>query len=144
LKRAVSWTIPCTDSELWLEDRVAFLGGQENVSATLAGWDVLAHPSLDEGFGPSVLEAMAAGLPVVATRVGGLPELIDDRATGLLVRPGDPPGLARALHILLGNPACARAMGSAGYVRAAAHFSVDRMVAETGDLYASLSRVRPV
>lgn len=124
---------------LGLEGQVTFLGWRADVSAVLARWAILAHPSLEEGFGLTALEAMAAGLPVVATRVGGLPEIVDDRVTGLLVRAGDPSDLARALKGLLGNPALARAMGSKGRERAAAHFSVDRMVAATRDIYANLA-----
>lgn len=124
---------------LGLEDRVTFLGWQTDISPALARWDVLVQPSLDEGFGLAALEAMAAGLPVVATRVGGLPEVVDEGSTGLLVPPADPASLAAALERLLRHPDLGSAMGAAGRERARAHFSVERMVAATSEVYASLT-----
>ena len=124
---------------LGLENQVTFLGWQADMDAALARWDVLVQPSLEEGFGLAALEAMAAGLPVVATRVGGLPELVEDGATGLLVAPADPSALAGAVERLLRNRDLGSAMGAAGRERAAACFSVDRMVAATSEVYATLA-----
>jgi L-malate glycosyltransferase len=124
---------------LGVEGQVTFLGWQTDMGAALARWDVLVQPSLDEGFGLAVLEAMAAGLPVVASRVGGLPEVVQEGRTGLLVAPADPSGLAAALESLLRDPDLGRTMGAAGQERARAHFPVERMVTSIAEIYASLT-----
>lgn len=123
---------------LGIENRVAFLGWRENLGSTLSGWDIFVQPSLDEGFGIAALEAMAAGLPVVASRVGGLCELVDDGRTGLLVPPGDPAVLAQCLAGLARDPERRRALGAAGRQRARERFSVDQMVSEITDVYAEM------
>ncbi|HEV2054416.1 MAG TPA: glycosyltransferase family 4 protein [Methylomirabilota bacterium] len=128
---------------LGLESQVTFLGWQTDMGAALARWDVLVQPSLDEGFGLAALEAMAAGLPVVATRVGGLPEVVEEGSTGLLVASADPSSLATALERLLRNPDLGSAMGAAGRERARAHFSVERMVTSIAEIYASLAGRAP-
>lgn len=89
--------------ELGVGDRVQFLGRREDVPALLAACDVFALPSLYEGSSLAVLEAMAAGIPVVSSAIGGTEELIDDGRSGLLVPPGDAPALAAALRRLLGD-----------------------------------------
>jgi glycosyltransferase involved in cell wall biosynthesis len=84
-------------AELNLGDRIAFLGAVRDVPALLAGACLFVLPSRSEGIPLTALEAMASGLPVVATRVGGLPEVVDHGVTGLLVSPGDPAALAQAI-----------------------------------------------
>jgi glycosyltransferase involved in cell wall biosynthesis len=102
---------------------------------------VLVQPSRADNLPLSILEAMAAGLPVVGTRVGGIPELVVDGKTGLLVEPENPRALADALEQLAGDPERARELGRNGAARAAEHFSPDgiaaRMVALYEDLCAS-------
>jgi glycosyltransferase involved in cell wall biosynthesis len=120
---------------LGLEHHIRFLGWQADLRASMRRWQIFAQPSVEEGFGIAALEAMAAGLPVLATRVGGLPELVEDDVTGILLPPGDPPALAHALARLLGNPATRRAMGNAARERARTHFSPDRMVEATAAIY---------
>jgi glycosyltransferase involved in cell wall biosynthesis len=88
----------------------------------------------------AVLEAMAAGKPVVATRVGGVPEVVDDGVTGLLVPPRDPDALADAVVRLLRDPNRMRRMGQAGLERVRRHFSVEQMVRRTEALYEELLR----
>ena len=88
-------------SRLGLEGRVRFLGWIEDVATVLSSWDVFVMPSLEEGFPIAALNAMAAGLPVVATKVGGVPELIEDGSSGLLVEPRDLEALVAALGTLL-------------------------------------------
>jgi len=105
------------------------------VPAVLASLDVFAMPSHYEAMGTSAIEAMMAGLPVVGSNVGGLKEVIDDGRTGLLVPPGAPARLAEAISELLANPALARRMGARGRQRALAHFSVDKMVEKTIQIY---------
>ena len=92
-------------------------------------------PSQSEGISLTILEAMACGLPVVATRVGGNPEVVDDGRTGLLVPPRDPAALGRALVHLAGHVEQAQAMGRAGRDRAEAHFDVRKMIAAYEALY---------
>lgn len=120
---------------LGLTDHVRFLGWQENVEALMSRWDIFAMPSLQEAFGIAALEAMAAGLPVVATAVGGVPELVQDGRTGWLVPPADPAALAERLRALLIDRELRIAMGAAGYARARNCFSMDRMVAGIGRIY---------
>ena len=95
-------------AELGLSKTVLFLGRRNDVPRLLACCDLFVLPSSAEGLPNSVLEAMAAGLPVVATRVGGIPEIIDDGASGLLVAPRDPQSLAAAILQLLANEEFAR------------------------------------
>jgi starch synthase len=101
---------------------------------------VFACPSLYEPLGIVNLEAMACGTAVVASRVGGIPEVVADGETGLLVPPDDPAELAAALNALLLDPARAAAMGAAGRKRAVAEFGWDAIAAQTAGLYASLLR----
>jgi glycosyltransferase involved in cell wall biosynthesis len=121
-----------------LRDRVHFLGQREDVPALLAAAKLFVLPSHEEGFPNALLEAMAHGLPVVATRVGGVPEAVVHGETGLLVPPQDPAALAEALSALLRDPDLAQKMGRAGRERAASQFTLDRMVRETEALYAEL------
>ena len=101
---------------------------------------MFACPSLYEPLGIVNLEAMACGTAVVGTRVGGIPEVVADGETGLLVPPDDPAALAAALNALIRDPARAAAMGAAGRERAATEFGWDAIAAQTADLYASLLR----
>ena len=99
-----------------------------------------AIPSLYEPLGIVNLEAMACGTAVVGSRVGGIPEVVADGDTGLLVPADDPAALAAALNSLLADPARAAAMGAAGRKRALAEFSWDAIAAQTAALYAALIR----
>jgi glycosyltransferase involved in cell wall biosynthesis len=121
--------------ELGLSGVATFLGWRENLHSLMSGWDIFAMPSLDEAFGYAALEAMAAGLPVVASAVGGLPELIEDGATGWLVPPSDPAAMAARLRQLVADPAERQTMGAAGRKRAEKEFSLSRMVDQTITLY---------
>jgi alpha-maltose-1-phosphate synthase len=96
---------------------------------------VFVCPSIYEPFGLINLEAMACGTPVVASRVGGIPEVVVDGETGWLVAPGDPAALAGALREALADPGRARRMGEAGRRRVEAQFSWDRIAARTLDVY---------
>lgn len=120
---------------LGLADRVRFLGWQADLERVLAGWDVFVQPSLKEGFPLAALEAMASGLPVVATSVGGLPELVENGRTGWLVPPADPGALADRLRKLLLNADERRAMGAAGRRRVRERFSVEQMVSGIARVY---------
>jgi glycosyltransferase involved in cell wall biosynthesis len=119
-----------------LGDRVALLGDRHDVPALLAGADVFVLASRSEGAPLSILEAMAAGLPVVASDVGGVAELVADGATGLLVPAGEPAALARALARLLDDRALRERMGAAGRARARDRFDLPELRAAHLDLYA--------
>ncbi len=121
-----------------LSPAVRLLGLRHDVPAILARCDVAVLPSLHEGLPNVVLEAMAAGLPVVATRVGGVPEAVLDGVTGRLVESGAPDALADALIAVLRDPGTGQAMGRAGRERVVREFSLDRMVEETQALYGEL------
>jgi starch synthase len=97
-------------------------------------------PSVYEPLGIVNLEAMACATAVVASRVGGIPEVVDSGVTGLLVPPEDPASLADAINLLLGDPGRAAAMGLAGRKRAVAEFSWDAVAEQTAALYAELAR----
>ena len=114
---------------------VRFLGAREDVPEVLASLDVFAFPSLFEGLCLAVIEAQAAGVPVVATPVGGIRETVVDGETGVLVPTGDPPALATAIRRLLEDRPAAEAMAAEAKRRVRARFSVDRMVDETLRLY---------
>jgi glycosyltransferase involved in cell wall biosynthesis len=114
------------------------LGERDDVRELLAGSDLFVLSSRSEGLPMSVLEAMAAGLPVVATAVGGIPELVVDGETGLLVPPGDPDALADALRRLVDDPELRQRFGAAGRARAAALFDLPRFRREHVELYERL------
>lgn len=122
---------------LGVADRVRFLGYRRDVPRLLAAADVFALPSRRDALPTAVMEAMAAGLPVVASAVGGIPDLVDPPATGRLVPPGDAMALAAALLELVERPALAAALGAEGRRRAKDRFGVDRWVAALGQVYAS-------
>lgn len=118
-----------------LTDNIIFTGLRQDIPQILAGLDLFVLPSLWEGLPNVVLEAMAAGLPVVATAVGGTPELVSDDETGLLVPAQDAAALAQAIQRLVENPAMARQMGKSGRQRVRADFSIRKMVEQTEQLY---------
>jgi glycosyltransferase involved in cell wall biosynthesis len=117
---------------------VVFAGLRRDVPRILSSLDVFVLPSRYEGFGIAIVEAMAAGLPVIASKIGGIPEIVIHGETGLLVPPDDPGALADALRELTANPERAKAMGQRGRQRAKALFSVEAMVKQHEDLYEQL------
>ncbi|MFO7273404.1 MAG: glycosyltransferase family 4 protein [Bacillota bacterium] len=117
---------------------VELTGFVADVPAFLGRTGVFVLPSRSEGLGLVAVEAMAAGRPVVATRVGGLPEVVVDGETGFLVEPEDPEALARAIRALLADPARAARMGAAGRERVRKLFSAERMAEATAALYEEL------
>jgi len=120
---------------LGIADRVVFLGHRRDVPELLAGCDLLVLPSLYEGLPLSVLEAMAAGRPVVATAIGGTDEAVVHGKTGLLVPPADPDALAGAIRTILRDPQLAQRLAEAGQARARQRFSVAAMVGCVAELY---------
>jgi glycosyltransferase involved in cell wall biosynthesis len=122
---------------------VRFLGLRRDVPDLLAAADLLVHPSLEEGFSNAILEAMAAGRPVVATDVGGNAEAVCDGRTGWLVPPRDTAALTHAILRMLRDPACARAMGAAGRARVLQQFQMATMVEKYEATYRALLAARP-
>ena len=122
---------------LRLTNHVRFLGHQEDVPALLAKADAFVLPSRSEAFPNGAIEAMAAGLPVIASATGGLLDLIDDGQTGLLVRPDDPVALGDAIETLVISPARAALLGAAARDEVSRRYSFDRMVRAFEDLYLS-------
>jgi sugar transferase (PEP-CTERM/EpsH1 system associated) len=125
-------------AELGLEGRVRLLGDCPDVPTVLSALDLFVLPSIAEGMSNTLLEAMAAGIPVVATRVGGNPELVEDGAAGRLVAPRDPAALAEVMAGYLDDPHLRTLHGKAARQRATEHFGLDRMCAAYTDLYVRL------
>ena len=121
-----------------LDGSVALMGEREDIPEILAASDIFVLCSQWEGLPRAIIEAMLAGLPVVATRVGGVPELVDHGVTGFAVPPRDPEALAAALRKLLDDPELCRRMGKAGQKKALQDFSLERMLYETQAVYEEL------
>ncbi|MCY4075118.1 MAG: glycosyltransferase, partial [Acidobacteria bacterium] len=126
-------------ARLGLERHVVLTGFRTDALSLLKGFDVFVMSSVTEGLGTSVLDAMACGRAVVATRAGGIPESVVDGETGLLVPVRDPAALASAVVRLLRDASLRGALGRAGRTRARARFSAARMVAETAAAYEALA-----
>jgi glycosyltransferase involved in cell wall biosynthesis len=120
---------------LGLADRVHILGPRNDIPALMRAADLVVHPSHEEGFPNTILEAMAAGKAVVATNVGGIPEAVMDGETGILVPPRRPDRLAEALLALLNDPERAARMGKAGRRRVVDAFPLGKMVREVEEMY---------
>ena len=123
-----------------LEGGVRLLGQRSDIPEILAASDIFVLSSFWEGLPYTIIEAMMAGLPVVATRVGGVPELVEDGVTGFLVPPKDPGALAEALRKLVEDPELRRKMGEAGRKKALKEFTLDRMLRETERVYEKSAR----
>ena len=122
---------------------IVLAGHQDDVASLLRASDLLLHPSLVEAFPTSLLEAMQASLPVVATSVGGIPEIVDDGVTGLLVAsPPQPGAVAAAAERLLADPGLRAAMGARAETRFAERFSADVWMRETRAVYDAVMAVR--
>ena len=135
---ALRAALPDEARALGLETDVRFAGFCPEISHYLSAADLFVHVPLWEGLGVAVIEALAAGLPVVASRVGGIPDLIKDHTTGLLVPPQDPPALAAALSRLVQAPSWASRLGQAGQAQARAQFDVTVMAQSNAALYYEL------
>jgi len=123
-----------------LVNRVLLTGVRADIPDILAASDVFVSPSRWEGLPLAVIEAMMAGLPVVATRVGGVPELVEDGVTGFLVSPRDPEALTAAIQKLLDNEDLRCKMGQLGRRKALSHFTLERMLAQTQEVYQKVFR----
>ena len=121
--------------QLGISNKVVFAGETHNPLPYLKAADILVMPSLREGLGIALLEAMCVGVPVVATRVGGIPEIVEHGRTGLLVPPGDVQALSEAVSLLVEDEALGRDMGEEGHSHVVKHFSMEQMVGKTLKVY---------
>ena len=126
-------------SELHLNDTVRLLGTRRDIGRLLQAADMFLLTSVSEGIPLTLIEAMATGLPCVATRVGGVPEVVIDGETGLLTNVGDAASLAKCLNRLAAEPTLREQFGQAGYRQAAKLFNADDMHAAYQTLYRQLS-----
>jgi glycosyltransferase involved in cell wall biosynthesis len=125
-----------------LEKHVVFAGFRTDVLGCIKGFDLFAMSSVTEGLGTSLLDAMACSRAIVATRAGGIPEIVDDGRTGVLVAVRDHTAMAREIVRLLRDDDLRRRMGEAGLARVSERFTVDRMVAETAAVYERVAGTR--
>jgi glycosyltransferase involved in cell wall biosynthesis len=125
-------------ADLGLQGNFVFLGRRSDIPDLLASCDIAVLPSRAEGLPNAVLEYMAAGLPTIASRVGGNPELVQEGVTGVLVPPQDSSALSDALLRLLRDPDLARQMAANGRRLATQDFSFDRLIQEIEALYTEL------
>ncbi len=127
-----------------IADRVSFLGICDDVHGVLAALDVFVHASYSEGMPNSVMEAMAAGLPVIATQIGGTGDLIEDGVHGWLVPPGNPESIARALEEVFADRSESRRRAAAAASRMRTEFSLETMTQRYDELFRSLLAGRKV
>jgi len=125
-------------AELGLSDRVHFFGWRRDMEAVYGDLDVVVNSSLNEGTPVALIEALAAARPVVATRVGGTPDLLGEQGRGLLVPPGDPEALAGAMLECLRRPEAAAARAQAGQAYVLAHHGASRLIGDIDTLYREL------
>jgi glycosyltransferase involved in cell wall biosynthesis len=128
--------------EMGIEDKVRFLGSRQDVPELLAGADGFVLTSNWEGLPRSIIEAMRAGLPVIASDVGGVRELVEEGVTGYLVPRGGAETLKARLEMLIDNPELRHQMGKAGYERFIEKFTFDRMLKETVKVYEEVLQKR--
>jgi glycosyltransferase involved in cell wall biosynthesis len=123
-----------------LEKHVLLPGFRTDVLGCIKGFDLFVMSSVTEGLGTSLLDAMACARPIVATRAGGIPEIVEDGMNGLLVPARDHRALAAAIVRALRDPALRQRMGDAGFARVNERFTVERMVSQTAAVYAGVAR----
>jgi glycosyltransferase involved in cell wall biosynthesis len=123
-----------------LEKHVLLPGFRIDVLGCIKGFDLFAMSSVTEGLGTSLLDAMACSRAIVATRAGGIPEVVEDGVTGILTAPRDHAAMAQAIVGMLGDAQARERMGVAGLARVQEHFTVDRMVAQTAAVYSRVAR----
>src|SRR5262249_1496011 len=128
---------------LGLTARVRFLGLRTDVARLLPAADVFLLTSISEGIPLTLIEAMAARLPIVSTNVGGVSEVVEDGVTGLLAPSGDADELSRQVLRLIAEPALRRELGERGRARAETHFSERQMLVAYAELYEEMPRSAP-
>jgi glycosyltransferase involved in cell wall biosynthesis len=121
-----------------LKDKIVFIGWRDDIAEIMSVLDLLVLPSLNEAVGIVLIEAQAQGLPVVATKVGGVPEVVKDNVTGILVSPKDSAGLAQAILAILDNPDKKKAMSEAAKAWVKDRFKAEKMCREVSHLYTEM------
>ncbi|MFH1904714.1 MAG: glycosyltransferase family 4 protein [bacterium] len=124
--------------ESGIEKNVVFLGQRKDVPELLSVLDIFVMPSLNEGMGRAIAEAMVAEKPVIASKVGGIPDVVDDKITGILVSSKSPEALANAITYLMKNPEIAAQMGQEGKKKAVKNFGINSMIEQIENLYEEL------
>jgi glycosyltransferase involved in cell wall biosynthesis len=127
--------------EYHLEKHVLLPGFRTDVLGCIKGFDLFVLPSLTEGLGTSLLDAMACARPIVATRTGGIPEVVEDRVNGLLVEPRRDQELAGAIIKMLKDAELRSKMGAAGFARVSERFTLERMIAGTAAAYSRVAGI---
>lgn len=122
-------------ADLEVASSIQFLGFTDDVPSCLSAMDLFVLPSLNEGMGRALIEAMAAGLPVVATNVGGVPAIVQDKHTGFLVPPGNADAIAKSLEQYLQDPELAKTMGAAGREHISGKFDVSALIQGVESVY---------
>lgn len=130
--------------KLEMGENVHFVGFRDDIPEVLTTMDIVVQPSLYEGFPLAILEAMCSAKPVVATRVGGVPEVVEHQRTGLLIPPGDAEALTEAIMWLLDDPVKCEKMGRDARRKVTSQFNIERMVTEYEAFYRDLSVCRTV
>ncbi|ODS34147.1 MAG: putative glycosyltransferase [Candidatus Scalindua rubra] len=129
---------------LGLQENIFLLGARRDIATTLSCINIFLLPSINEGFGMVLIEAMAAKKPVIATNVGGIPEVVIDGKTGILIPPKDTEGFSSAIIKLYNNPELSKRMGLAGYRRTKNIFNIETTVHELEDLYSELIKEKNI
>lgn len=129
---------------LGIAAQVRFTGFRRDILALMQGFEIFVFSSYLEGLGTAMLDAMALGKPVVATHIGGIPEVVQDGVTGLLVPPCDPRALTDAVRYLLQHPEQGERFGAAGRKRVEQHFTVEQMACGTLQVYERIRADAPV
>ena len=125
--------------DMGISENIVFLGHREDTEQLLQAMDIFVLPSLSEGIPMALLEAMTSSLPVIVSRVGGIPEMVEDEISGLLVNPGDPENLARMCRRVMENHELAERLGRAARERAGTEFSSAIMAQKVAHLYRNLA-----
>lgn len=125
---------------LQIDERVRFVGYSKDVAIWLSVFDIFVLPSLSEGMPVAVIEAMFMSKPVIATKVGGTPEVIHEGQTGILIPPSNPTQMAESIITLIENPALRQKYAAAGYDRAVSHFTAEIMTKRYGEIFIELLR----
>jgi glycosyltransferase involved in cell wall biosynthesis len=127
-----------------LKNKIVFLGWRDDIADIMSVLDILVLPSLNEAVGIVLLEAQSLGVPVVASEVGGIPEMVQDKQTGILVRPGSAAALSLAINNLLSDPQRLRAMSAAGKNWVKDRFKAEDMVSKISGLYQAILKEKNV
>jgi glycosyltransferase involved in cell wall biosynthesis len=132
-------TLESMADHLGIADQVLFLGKRSDIQAVIAASDIVVVPSVwEEAFGLIIAEAMACARPIIASNIGGIPELIETGISGITVKPGDAEELAKALDRLIENPGLRQFMGQAGLQKATREFELGNYVKQLADIYDSI------